>query len=302
MAMKKYRKIAGVRGVDASSTAIIDLPLVHEYLALYLVMTGMALADLGECRVILNDVVIQRFTMAEHDAITKALSLGGDLGAGTETVIWFGLPHLIEKEREASGIGTQSTKTFQVKSLAVEIDIGAGAVAPTLKVQALVNPNSPPGAILKIDRYPVVFAGAGTQDIDKIKTNSGDDVLALVLHHDAGELTSLEVEADGKIIHEGTKDFLDLVATVPIGGRPRAPSTTCTVVDFCLSGDTRDALETIPERLNDMRVRPTMSAAGTVVLSVLSSQVVDGELKRKINAGRAFQVQQAKAAKNAALA
>jgi hypothetical protein len=126
-------KMPAPNAVAASSTSTFKLPIGRRYHSLLLIATGTAavVSDITEVRILANEKVIQRFSGADREMMnlfdgreTAAVNAGR-----FELVIPFdryGLLTRAAEEETALNTGSVGADGRAIKSLSVEVDLGAG--------------------------------------------------------------------------------------------------------------------------------------------------------------------------------
>jgi hypothetical protein len=260
--MIRTNKMPSMSNVAAGSTASANLPIGLSYLRLMMTYAGVTLAQLKNLVIEINGKPVQAFKdAAELDKLNQYYKRGAANGILN---IWFIRPELTGKKSQATAQGIITVNdsdltaigTADVQTLTLKVDIDAGAAAPELTLHAVRGPQQPLGLITKVKSFPRAFATTGQQDIDTLP-RGGARIAAI--HLFKADVSAAEVEANSVKVIDGPKALLEEEQT-RMGRTPQTGSATH--LDFCLSGDILDSLET--RGLQDFRLRPTIDTQGEV--------------------------------------
>jgi hypothetical protein len=249
------RELPAVDNVAAGATATQRLPIGPTYDLIQLVYTGVTRAQINGIRVVVNGKVIQKFT--EADRLQDINDYYGRPDTSGVVTLYFWRP-------EMDGVARQrltALGTLDVQTAAIEIDIDAAAVGTTLKCLALQSEPAPLGLINKIKEFTAQPSVAGAFEVDQLVL--GARVQAM--HFYKSDITRVEIDADSVRVYEANK--ADAEALQKSYGR--VPQTAVmTSVDWCLDGDQANAIITDRTVIQDLRIRPTVGAAGNVPIVV----------------------------------
>lgn len=201
MALRKKIKLMSVNGVAAGQTATVDLPTGRRYFRVHLYYKTNANqatieADITEIRIVVNGVVQRRFSSADLFVVN---ALNGITFVNGLIPIHFAEPwrRTITGE-EGLAWGTANVSTFQI-----QVDIAAGAVAPTLiGVAEVDNVAVPLAGIIKW--YKETFNSAGAQTLTITTLPKLDAYLRI--HARSALVTAAKVVTDSIEIYDVTRD------------------------------------------------------------------------------------------------
>lgn len=166
---RRIVKLPSLGNVAAGNTATLGLPVgPRKYFTLQLKYKdgtpnqATIEADLTKFRLLVNGKVQREFTAAE---LHKINALNGRAFQVGRVQIFLGEPW----RRTITGEEIPGWGTFGLSTLQLEIDIAAGAVAPTLEARAEIEDSTEAlGAIVKWKRFNYAAAGAGDFDITNL--------------------------------------------------------------------------------------------------------------------------------------
>lgn len=257
-------------GVGVSQTASVDLATGKRYLGIYVNYKTNANqatieADITAIRLVVNGKVQRQFTAAE---LNKLNALNGIAFATGLIQI-----HLSEswlrtwQGEEGYGWGTGDIATFKL-----EIDIGAGAVSPTLsgfvEVDSAVDAKGNPlgiGVIKKVKKFTRVISGAGVvniTDLPKIDAYS-----RIHFFGSAAIIDKIKVQVDSLDVWELTT--AQMAARLLVAAPKLTAQTNAYHVCFDV---TQQGDSVLPMRyangrpVSDLRIDLTANGAGTVTI------------------------------------
>lgn len=275
--------IGSFQGVAAGQTATLTLPagagagvIYHGLRIIY--GTGTAgganqanmEAEISEVRLLIDGVVQRVFSAAQLFAILAENGIGFQTG---QLPIWFSEPwrRSVQGE-EALAWGVADVATFQV-----EIDIAAGATAPTLDVRAYVERKSQPlGPIVKWRRFTVAPAATGVFNFSTLPRDAGNYGRLHFFENAAGDINSIEVIREGRQVFSADDADFEALMT-ELGLTPQAALTT---VAFDADQQVSNFLPMrVPLDRNGARSRPVtdfrvnidyaVAAASTLIAEIL---------------------------------
>lgn len=268
-----WKKTKAPNSVGAGQTAIFDLSTVDIYHSLLLTYTTTTAggatranmeAELTQFRLLVNGVVQRVFTATELFAILEILGIPVTAG---EIPIFFSEPWrrtLVGEDLLAWPMGDLGERgTFHL-----EVDIAAGAFAPTLKAVAAKDfGNAAMGPIVKWRRHNI-NAGAGG-DLQWYDLPPGDSVYAL--HCFTNQINSIRIETDGVIRYDLTKAEADKILT----DYGWTPSANIFSVMFDYTGRHEDAQSLIDPRTKRpfKEVLINFNMAGAANFNIIGVQI-----------------------------
>ena len=268
MSLKTTRQMPSFEGVAASSTATLRCPIGLTYHQLIIAYGGLAagpgpqLLDIDEIRVVANGQVVQRIAgglRLDADNQFEGRAAQSQVAAGELTLDFdrYNMRSRAGEEFTKLGTGFANDPT-PIRTLSVEVDIGAGATNPTLEAKAIQSPPSALGVIKKIRNFNYNPAAAGDFQISDIPR--GD--LINKIYFRSANINSVRVERDNFTVFDRTKAENDTIQTdgvrVPIAGE--------FVYDPTESGNAAEGLVTAG--VQDLRFIVDMSGAGALGVTV----------------------------------
>jgi len=256
--------------VAASSTTTFRLPIGRRYHSLLLIGTGTAavVGDITEMRLLANEKVIQRFSGADREMMnlfdgreTAAVSAGR-----FELVIPFdryGLLTRAAEEETALNTGSVGPDGRAIRSLTLEVDLGAGITGtPALTLYATQSEALPggPGSVPYVQLSTRDYAGADTYDISDLPRGGTNTQFLdkLFLKPSTGTLDNFEVLANSVKVFERTAVVNERAQRDGI----RVPQAGVYAVDRTEHGYGGDPFDL--RGLDDFRVKLATSTAMTV--------------------------------------
>lgn len=264
---RSFDALPTVQNVVKNGRATLSCPLGLTYDQIILKLTDLKPANLKNFKVITGSKSQWDLTdgqvIADLNTYYKRTEREGYL------TLWFYRPEwATEEERSLCSMGTSD-----ISSLTVQFDIqdatdAAGnplpvGVSPAIEARAVRRAPSPMGLITKLKEFPTTFATGGRQDIDNIPR--GPRINAFHLFNPGVDYVELEINngsGAGKVV-DYDKGTLELVQDQ----YKRTPLTAkATHIDLNLLGRIAQPMPT--NALQDMRIRPTLAAAGGLTVLV----------------------------------
>ncbi len=239
--------------VVAGSTATLVLPPgpTYERLVLQLGGTTMTKALMTGIRLKMNGKTILDTTGTVMDKMNTYEGLAVDAN-----FLVLDFSEITARDQVGQSISALGTAAG-VANLSLEIDIGGGAVAPTIKAYSWLSAPKAVSVISKLLKYPTSFSAAGTQSI-RIPFGAQGGSLIKRIYFDSANMTGAEIKMNGISIHKSTKAVNDFIGK----DNKRVPQTGLYVVDFVVDGNMTEMLNTVPA--TSLEVWVTLSAADTV--------------------------------------
>ena len=260
--MKITSTMPSFEGVSAGSTATARLPIGLTYESLLLTYSGVTLSQMEEIRIIGNGKTIQRYTSGTRlDDMNKYAGRAAAAGIIAIDFIRYGLLTRLAREITALGTGFRGDgKTIELSTLAIEIDVAAGAVAPVLSLKAIQSEARPMGLLRWVREFTYNAPAIGEYEISDVPKGH----LFNSVQFFNSDVNSVEIQRDRFAVFKRTKAENDLVQSdgerVPVAGAFNYDPTE--------SGHGAETLET--GRVHDLRFILDMSAAGAVPVVVES--------------------------------
>lgn len=261
--MRITKKMPSISNVVAGSTATLNIPVGRTIDRLTFAYSGLVLAEMENIKVIVDGKTIQEYPDGETlQKMNEFYGLKDNAGFLTLHFVRPEMSNILQ--RRFTGLGTAN-----IQSLQIMFDINAAATNPVVTASAVQSEPTALGNILKIKRFPMASAVAGQIEIDKIV--KGPTIRAIHLIDTDGTADTkpdaLEVEMDSIKVFEAS-DVLAEEIQKQYGRSPQAGFYHC---DFTLEGDFGQALVT--NKAQDLRIRPTLGAAGSLDVIV---EYIDG--------------------------
>ncbi len=242
--------------VAPGNTATIECPVGgHTYDKIHIEHSVGGVDRIERIECLINGKVFQTFRSAtwlrklnEYRNITQANNI---------ITLHFDMPHLRQlNDIKSFGVGTADVTNFHIR-----IVLASNASNPTLKATAQVSQVKPLGLINIIRSFPISTSVAGKVDIDNLP--KGARILAI--HLEKSGISHCEVKVNNTTYYEASNalNTLQLQQATP---RPRDPMTNIYSLDFTTQGTPAGAL--ITEGVRDLRLKPTVSSAGSIEMVV----------------------------------
>src|SRR3989338_300356 len=250
----------GIPGANQTGTATLRLPIGSTYHQVLVSYGNLTPAQMTELRIVANGKAIQRFTSGTQlDTIMK---YEGRASATADNILIvdfdrFGLRTRAAEELTSLGTGDPNDQA-KITTLALEIDITAGAYVPTLSAKAIQSAPRPSGIIRDIRNFSYTAAGSGTFEISDLPRGPLVNKILFL----SSAITKLEVKRDNFTVFERLVAENNRVQSDGV----RVPQTGVFVYDTTEDGNGADALAT--EQVNDLRFILTLSAPGAIPVVV----------------------------------
>lgn len=271
---KTFRPMPAVNGVAAGSIATLLCPIGLTYHGILFTMGGTTfdLSLITEIRVKGNGRDIYTVSGSDLDL----LNLYEGRSESSETQFYldferygleiFGGSNAIDAlgGRELTAIGTgldpNQTKSLELSTLQIELDISSSAVAPTLTAKALQAPPRSLGFLKK--RRKFVYNPGGAVEFEISDLPRGDLIDKIYIKSAGDKITRVKLERDNFLAFDRSVDENDLMQLDGV----RVPQPSMFVVDPSENGRGDEAYVT--GNVNDFRLKITVSAADTLTIYV----------------------------------
>lgn len=201
--MRQTLKMPAAQGVAAGQTATFKLPIKSRYHMLYLVYSGVTLAQMTEIRVIANSKPFQRFTAEDLDKMNQQKGLAAASGILVLMLDRFNLKTRAMEEDTAVNTGSVDPNTGKViTEFNIEIDIAGAASGPALSLFADISQQLPggPGTLLYINKFTRAASGAGELDVADMPYGGITTQLLNAVYikkaSGAGDITGVKIDRD----------------------------------------------------------------------------------------------------------
>lgn len=268
------RPLAGaVRGIGASQTAIVDIPVGATYLALRLFCTiaGVAAtraqleAMLTSFRLTVSGVEMWTLTGTQLIAIMEFYSTGVIADTGVLTInfqrLWM---------RESAGALNPAYGTLNESSFQLEITQAAGSTIDSMLVSADIDPVAQPlGAHMIMPRITPSIGATGLTFVPQIRKTPGDFLYALHIGVPvAANLTVLSYVADSvRVVDQITQALLNATYRACQPVRTMQTSKLLISLDFTCRGFDGDA---IPQDMSEQILELTFANAAPGQVDVIA--------------------------------
>lgn len=266
MGQRIYKKVQAPEGVAPDQTATVKFAIGSKYHDCALV-TNMNLADMTEIRLIANNKTIHRYTATRRDLMNRFYGLPAFDNASGKGVLFIPFDRKALKVRtmeELTGIntGVAGENGEKISALYLEVDIAAGAVAPTLDVYATVSAATADGVgtVMHVTTHNRTAAGSGELEVSDLPFNqpTAAALNAAFLFPSANDMNKIIVERGLYKVFERTKQINEYLQQIG----ERVPQAGMQVVDFTENGYGANALDL--RGYQDFRYRLDMSGAATI--------------------------------------
>lgn len=267
---KMHLKMPGAsNAVTAGNEALFKFPIVYRYHMLYLVFSGVTLAQMEELRLLCNGKVIHQYTGVERN---KMNLFDGLQDATTTGILPIPLDRLdllsrIARETTAINCGSKDERGFGIGSFNLEVDVAAAAAAPKIDVYAAVSlpVAGGPGDIMRIVKTTRTCAAPKHEiaDISSLGTEEG-----MVLNRAfffGSNVTATKLKRNTDTLFETPVALNELIQTDGV----RVPQADLSVIDLTAEGYGANVTDVRPS--DDLRFILDLSAQET--LQILVEQV-----------------------------
>ncbi len=224
--MRIEQRMPPFEGVAAGQTALIKLPIGRRFHHLFLIYSGVTIAQMTEIRVMANGKVFQRFTGTERDKMNQFLGIAAASGVLQIPFDRIGLKQREQEELTAVNTKVPDAQGYAINSLTLEIDIDGAASAPALSMWATQSEpvDGGPGVMLNIRKDSRSIAGAGDLEVSDFifGTPVTQSLNAAYFVPSANDLSKIVIERDLYNIWERSKALNEKIQTdgvrTPVSG------------------------------------------------------------------------------------
>jgi len=206
-------------GVGKGETALAKLPIGNRFHRLFLIYSGVTLAEMTEIRVLANAKTIHRYSATERDVLNQYRGL--DAAAGILEIPFDRQDLLTRKGQEETAIntGSQNPNSGQIiTALNLEVDVDENAVGtPSFQVYAEISDriDGGPGTVLHVKKHTRSAAGAGELEIADLPFNqrTAMGLNAVFIKPSANDISKIVVERGLYKVFERTKALNERIQT-----------------------------------------------------------------------------------------
>jgi len=206
-------------GVGKGETALAKLPIGNRFHRLFLIYSGVTLAEMTEIRVFANAKTIHRYSATERDVLNQYRGL--DAAAGILEIPFDRQDLLTRKGQEETAIntGSQNPDSGQIiTALNLEVDVDENAVGtPSFQVYAEISDriDGGPGTVLHVKKHTRSSAGAGELEIADLPFNqrTAMGLNAVFMKPSANDISKIVVERGLYKVFERTKALNERIQT-----------------------------------------------------------------------------------------
>lgn len=205
-------------GVGAGETALAKLPIGNRFHRLFLIYSGVTLAQMTEIRVLANAKTIHRYSGDERDVLNQFRGL--DAAAGILEIPFDRQDLLTRKGQEETAINTGDVGPNGqiITALNLEIDVDGAAAGPSFQVYAEISDRLQgigPGTILHVKKHTRSAAGAGELEIADLPFNqrTAMGLNAVFMKPSANDISKIVVERGLYKVFERTKALNERIQT-----------------------------------------------------------------------------------------
>ncbi len=257
--MRITRVMPSFEGVAAGQTATCRMPIGLSYHHLNVAYSGVTLAQMTDIRLVANGKVYQRYPGG--DELDVFNQFDGRSAASGRLILpigdRFGLRTREAQEFTAIGTGKKDDPR-PITTLALEVDIDAGAAGPVLSMKANQSAPRESGLIKQVRHFNYTAGGAGDFEIADLPKGG----IINRIFFKSGDINSLKVERDGYTVFE--RDATD--NDVEQGDGVRVPQAGYFVYDPTEQGNGAEGLAT--KGVHDLRFTLDMAAGGSIPVTV----------------------------------
>jgi len=206
-------------GVGKGETALAKLPIGNRFHRLFLIYSGVTLAEMTEIRILANAKTIHRYSATERDVLNQYRGL--DAAAGILEIPFDRQDLLTRKGQEETAIntGSQNPNSGQIiTALNLEVDVDKDAVGtPSFQVYAEISDriDGGPGTVLHVKKHTRSAAGAGELEIADLPFNqrTAMGLNAVFMKPSANDISKIVVERGLYKVFERTKALNERIQT-----------------------------------------------------------------------------------------
>lgn len=252
--MGMLKKQLSFMNVAPGVTATVNLALGPTYERFTLQMGGTTFnkTHITDIRLRVNGRVIHQCSASDLESMNAFTGMITD-----PTLITLDLTEIFARDATGQKIGALSTAAGVVTA-ALEVDIAATAVAPTLGLFAIESAPQALQVVNKLVRYANNIGAAGKFALVIPFGVSGGSMLKRLWIKSAN-LTALEIKANGLTIHDSVKAVNEFWQKE----NRKTPQAGWYVVDFVVDNNQEDHLNTTA--LASLEINGTFSGAESVV-------------------------------------
>lgn len=248
-------------GVAAGNRPTFRLPIGQRYHNLFLVLSGVTVAQIAQIVVKVNNDVIHRYSGTVRNRLNKFFGLADAAEAVLQ--IPFDRINLLAKDfMESTAINTNvaDANGYVVSSLTVELALAAGAYTPVIDLYAETSDAKAggPGDVQRILGRTLTAPAIGENQFILNDSQIGDSKHLLLdwAFFDTADIDKLEIEIDNNTRFRRTADLNNYVQA---NGK-RVPDANAFVVDTSENGYGTEVLPLTG--LRDFRYIAEMSGSG----------------------------------------
>lgn len=255
--------------VTAGNEALFKLPTKHRYHNLFLVFSGLAVAEMNEIRLLANGKVIHRYSGVERNQMNLFDGLEDAATTGILQIPLDRVDMISRASRETTAIncGVPDRNGVAITSLHLEVDVDAAATAPKIDIYGQVSlpVAGGPGDILRIVKATRTAQAPKHEFADFSSLGSSEGMFLNRAFFFGSNIDKVELKRNNDTLFETPKALNELVQKQGI----RAPQAGLTVIDTTADGFGQNI--TMVQRQDDLRFILDMSA--TEALDIFIEQV-----------------------------
>lgn len=226
---RKTLRMPSPEGVAAGQTALAKMPIGNAFHNLYLIYSGVTLAQLKEIRIKLNSKIIHRYSAVDRNMMNQFAGYAAANGILTIPFDRQNLKARAAEEETLINTGVRGEDGRAISAFEVEIEIDAGASAPSIEIMAEVSDPRPGGigSILHVTPYQRSNAGAGEFQVSDLPKDGPTRIYLNRVFIKSEHMEKLKVERNQYVIFERTKALNELIQVDGV----RKPQPNVFVVD-----------------------------------------------------------------------
>lgn len=258
---RKTLRMPSPEGVAGGQTALAKMPIGNAFHNLYLIYTGVTLAQMTEIRIKLNSKIIHRYSASDRDMMNQFAGYAAASGILTIPFDRQNLKARAAEEETLINTGSRGEDGRAITAFEVEIDIDAAATTPKIELVAEVSDQRPGGigSILHCTPYTRSNAGAGEFQVSDLPKDGPTRIYLNRIFIKSQHMTKLKVERNQYVIFERSKALNELIQKDGV----RVPQTNVYVVDATEVGYGGAMIRLAGS--SDFRLSADMAAAENVV-------------------------------------
>ncbi len=258
---RKTLRMPSPEGVAAGQQALAKMPIGNAFHNVYLIYTGVTLAQMTEIRIKLNSKIVHRYKATDRDAMNQFAGYAAANGVLTIPFDRQNLKARTAEEQTLVNTGVRGEDGKAITSFEIEIDIDGAATAPKIEIQAEVSDARPGGigSILHCTPYSRACSGAGEFQVSDLPKDGVTRIYLNRIFMKTAQMNKLKIERNQYVVFERSKTLNEVIQKDGV----RTPQDGFFVYDATEIGY-GGAMLTLAGS-SDFRLTADMAAAETVI-------------------------------------